>query len=230
MIAFQGQNDSAEVQFLFHVRQFANHPTAGTRTDLYEASGSLDYNGPRPNDIVTSNGVPFTGFTAYESAGRHAYEWGPTPLSLALAPIGAGETHYVHYYNYTRINILYSGNCFTTLGCDGVQVAFGDPRNDGASDPFSASFNNSGSNNQLMIGRRFDATSYSMAEVVDVDADPAPPLPDPAPPATFDWLPQVDALSAAVPEPSTWLMLISGFGLVGAMQRRQRPRGGVRAA
>ena len=236
-IGFQGQNTDSEVQFLFHVRQFANHPTLGARTDLYQASGSLDHTGPQPNSIVTSDSRQFTGFSSYVSAlgDRVAFEWGATPLSLALAPIAAGDTHYVHYYNFTRINIV-NGFCATLLGCEGVQVAFGDPRNDGSSSPFSAaafvdggSFNVPVTNDQLLIGRRFNATTYSMADVVDIDAPAPPALPDPAPPATFDWLPPVD-LVAAVPEPASWLMLISGFGLVGAMQRRQRPRTAARAA
>lgn len=236
-IGFQGQNTDPEVQFLFHVRQFANHPTLGARTDLYQASGSLDHTGPQPNSIVTSDSRQFTGFSSYVSAlgDRVAFEWGATPLSLALAPIAAGDTHYVHYYNFTRINIV-NGFCATLLGCEGVQVAFGDPRNDGSSSPFSAaafvdpgSFSGPTTNDQLLIGRRFNATNYSMADVVDIDAPAPPALPDPAPPATFDWLPPVD-LTGAVPEPASWLMLISGFGLVGAMQRRQRPRTAARAA
>jgi len=88
-IGFQGQNTDSEVQFLFHVRQFANHPTLGARTDLYQASGSLDHTGPQPNSIVTSDSRQFTGFSSYVSAlgDRVAFEWGATPLSLALAPL-----------------------------------------------------------------------------------------------------------------------------------------------
>jgi len=40
----------------------------------------------------------------------------------------------------------------------------------------------------------------------------------------YNWLPPVDGLAGAVPEPSSWLMLISGFGLVGGTMRRRRYR------
>lgn len=76
-------------------------------------------------------------------------------------------------------------------------------------------------NNQLLIGRRFDATTYSMASVVELTALPPAPLPAPVAPATFDWLPRVDN-AGAVPEPASWLMLITGFGLAGVALRRQR--------
>jgi hypothetical protein len=40
----------------------------------------------------------------------------------------------------------------------------------------------------------------------------------------YNWLPPVDGLAGAVLEPSSWLMLISGFGLVGGTMRRRRYR------
>ncbi|MBU6166802.1 MAG: PEP-CTERM sorting domain-containing protein [Alphaproteobacteria bacterium] len=78
-----------------------------------------------------------------------------------------------------------------------------------------------GSGSAQLIGRRFDAVTYAMANVVELTAPPPAPLPAPAAPATFDWLPPVDS-AGAVPEPSSWLMLITGFGLAGVALRRQR--------
>ena len=77
-----------------------------------------------------------------------------------------------------------------------------------------------------LIGRRFDATTYSTADITDPSAPLPDPslLPPPAAPLNYDWLPPVDGLSGAIPEPASWLMLITGFGLIGAMQLRQRPR------
>lgn len=37
-----------------------------------------------------------------------------------------------------------------------------------------------------------------------------------------DFLPNIGGINAAVPEPATWAMLVSGFGLAGAMMRRRR--------
>lgn len=139
-------------------------------------------------------------------------------------PIPAGETHNVTYRTTTIVSVV-GGLCETLLGCEGVQVAFGDPRNDGSVGQLRAAFSTP-TNNQPLIGRRFDATTYSSANIVDSLAPLPDPdlLPPPAAPPNYNWLPPVDGLSGAIPEPSTWLMLITGFGLIGAMQRRQRPR------
>lgn len=227
-IAFQGNNASASASFNFLIQQYTENPLLfGTPTTLYTATGYLDATGPQANSIQTSNGQMFTGFSSYVGPGRVAYEWGATPLSLALLPIAAGATHYVQYFSDTSVQIN-GGTCNTLLGCEGVQVAFGDPRNDGSSQPFRmaagagfGSFSAPATNNQLLIGRRFDAANYAMANVVELTAPPPAPLPPPAPPATFDWLPPVDTASA-VPEPSSWLLLITGFGLAGIALRRQR--------
>ena len=41
---------------------------------------------------------------------------------------------------------------------------------------------------------------------------------------------EIDDIAAAVPEPSTWLMMILGFGLVGGALRRRRGMGNLAAA
>jgi hypothetical protein len=232
-IGIQGHNSSntTGVQFSFTVEQFDGGPTSGNRTDLYSARGAIGSLAPYiDGEIETSDGRSFNGFSSYDEYNRTAYEWGATPLSLALAPIAAGETHYIQYMNYTRVDVR-GGLCTTVLGCHGVQVAFGDPRNDGGTDPFRvagggvSSFLAPVSNDQILIGRRFNATTYSMADVVDTSAPLPDPdlLPPPAPPSNFAWLPPVNSVTGGVPEPASWLMLITGFGLVGTMLRRRQP-------
>ena len=224
-IGFQGsQIGNASVSFDFLVRQVADHPFAGPSTTLYSANGRLTASDLLPNAIQTSDNNMFTGFTSYSAPGRVAYEWGATPLNLTLLPIPAGATHYIQYFNETAV-VMQNGICVTQLGCDGVQVAFGDPRNDGSVGSLSASFSDP-DNNQPLIGRLFNATTYSTADITEPFAPLPDPdlLPPPAPPPNYNWLPPVDALTGGIPEPESWLMLISGFGLIGAMQRRQRPR------
>ncbi len=234
-IGIQGGNSSntTGVQFSFTVQQYDGGPTSGNRTDLYSARGAMGALAPEVDpdlDIVTSDGREFNGFSVYDEYDRTAYEWSATPLSLALAPIAAGATHYVQYYNYTRVDVR-GGLCTTVLGCHGVQVAFGDPRRDGSSEPFrvgaggaASSFGAPAPNNQIMIGRRFSAPTYSSAVVVEASAPLPDPdlLPPPAPPANFAWLPPVNTPTGAIPEPASWLMLITGFGLVGTMLRRRQ--------
>ena len=51
-------------------------------------------------------------------------------------------------------------------------------------------------------------------------------LPDPAaPPWIYQFTGHVEALSAAVPEPASWAMMVAGFGLVGGALRRARKIG-----
>ena len=211
--------------FNFEVRQYRGDPdapgVAGVDFNIhYFALGEL---GSGRNQVFVQNEYlngPFTGLTQYNSLGRTAYEWGATPLSLPLLPIQPGETHTIQYRTAT-IALVRGGVCETALGCEGVQVAFGDPRNDGSVGSLRASFSQP-SNNQPLIGRLFDAPTYSLANIVEQSAPLPLSLPPPALPPNYDWLPPVDVARAAVPEPSTWLMVITGFGLAGLAMRRQR--------
>jgi hypothetical protein len=65
---------------------------------------------------------------------------------------------------------------------------------------------------------------------VIIPADPAPPTVNPAKPADVgpgdgsagNTPDPSGSVSGMIPEPSTWMMMISGFGLVGLAVRRRR--------
>ncbi len=233
-IAFQGNNPFHSVEFGFRVEQFGTGTVqfdTPALAQLYWARGSLTSAGPSRTSIRTSDNRQFNNFTDYQDQGRTAFDWSSTPLNLDLLPIAPGATHTLRYTNQTFVTGT-GGLCLTGLGCEGVQVAFGDPRNDGSSvemaagDDFSAfsAFSTAASlGDQPLIGRRFGPLSGGFARVVEQGA-PLPVLDVPPVDANYDWLPLVDGMAApGVPEPGSWLMLITGFGLIGARQRRLRP-------
>ncbi|OSZ64516.1 hypothetical protein CAP39_13250 [Sphingomonas sp. IBVSS1] len=230
-IAFQGSNGFHSVEFGFRVEQFATGSVTSATprlAELYSARGSLTSAGPNSSSIRTSDNRQFANFTDYRAQGRTAFDWSSTPLNLNLMPIAAGATHTLRYTNQTFVS-GHAGLCLTLLGCEGVQVAFGDPRNDGSvsmSAPFGAaalSAQSASLGDQPLIGRRFGALASGLARVVD-QAAPLPVIDVPPVDANYAWLPRVDGSVAAVPEPSAWLLLIAGFGLIGNQQRRQRQR------
>jgi hypothetical protein len=219
-IALQGSQSSNLALFNFAVNQ-----TVGSNTSqLYWARGYVDTDSAQPDVVETSDGVAFAGFSSYTSNDRIAYDWGATPLNLNLNPILPGQTHTLRYTSTTYASA--GGVCLTELGCEGVQVAFGDPRNDGSS--VSQRLNGQGGlsplslslNQEPLIGRDFGTYEGFVAQIVDLSAPLPPALPAPPPPPDYSWLPAVDSV-AAVPEPRSWLMLLAGFGLVGTMLRRQ---------
>lgn len=77
---------------------------------------------------------------------------------------------------------------------------------------FSYNFAGTGAPVRIGLYASFDAASSQFGVGLDnvTLASVAPPPPPPPP-------------VSGVPEPSSWLMLVAGFGLVGAWQRRQRP-------
>ncbi|QXQ08343.1 PEPxxWA-CTERM sorting domain-containing protein [Sphingosinicellaceae bacterium] len=92
--------------------------------------------------------------------------------------------------------------------CDGAQVCFGDPRNSGGITGRSA-FRAPTANLEPVIGQACGIASISFS-VVPSDS-PLPTTPPVLPPVVY-----------ALPEPSTWAMLIVGFGLSGAVMRRRQ--------
>jgi hypothetical protein len=218
-IALQGSNENNGALFNFTVTQNSGSGIV----NLYQAYGNIQaFEGssefPLEGYVVTTNG-DLKNMSNYSSEGRLGFDWDATPLNLALQPIGPGETHVISYENLTAA--FSGGVCATLLGCEGTQVAFGDPRRDGSTSQRSGSASLD-STTESFIGRTFSSFSLATPEIVSVDA----PLPDD--PGIFhvvpDYasLPAVDAVAVgAVPEPASWLMLIIGFGLVGTMMRRR---------
>ena len=181
-----------------------------------------------PPEVFTSDGQPFAGLTLDENTPEWSVlDWSATDLSLGLAFIAPGETSNL-YYRSTLTIATSQLDCLNPTLCESFQVAFGDPRNAGAIlsasslRSFASLFSTpTGDDNVInpAVGAPYDPfrVTYRFVPL-------STPLLSPPPvfaPIEYD----VNYLSpSAVPEPGTWLMLIVGFGMIGAMLRRRRSR------
>lgn len=215
-LARQGLNDTSSAIFDFDVTQTTN----GVAHALYSADGIAS---AAKTEITTSDGVGFNGLTrSSNGAAWEVLDWSPTNLNLLLDAIPAFGSSTITYTSMTRTSTSTS-QCADLTNCTGVQVAFGDPRNNGGSANFMA--RSSGGTDDLfaaslapVIGRRFGAAAVT-ADVVDPET-PLPPTPKVLPRLTYG-APFTSQLSA-VPEPGRWVMMIGGLMLVGIGLRRDR--------
>jgi len=181
--------------FQFDVSQHTN----GVDHMLYDAHGQISSLGAT---ITTSDGSVFNNMSSYSDPLQKGLDWDETDLSVLLDTIAPGQTTTV---TYTSLTYLYSsGVCASYIRCDGVQVAFGDPRNNGGIFLLAKQLNSSIQQPYgYVLNRGFDTVAVRM-DLVDV--------------------------SGSVPEPGCWAMLTLGFGLIGAFVRRQRTAALVVAA
>ena len=170
--------------------------TSGTDHQLYQALGQISSIGATIN---TSDGSVFNNLTSYHDPAQTGLDWDETDLSVLLDTLAPGQTTTVTYRSLTYLNAY--GVCTNITFCDGVQVAFGDPRNDGGVFNFARAFGPSLATEPVgfVLNRGFDMAKVKMQLVNLSD----------------------------VPEPSSWAMMLVGFGLAGVMMRR---RGGVACA
>lgn len=173
--------------FQFDVSQHSG----GVNHKLYQALGQISSSGA---SITTSDGSLFNNMTTYNDPAQKGLDWDETELSVLLDSLAPGQTTTVTYTSFTYLNSY--GVCTNFKLCDGVQVAFGDPRNNGGI--FSLAAPLSIPTHQplgYVLNRGFDMAIVQM-DLVN--------------------------LSGSVPEPASWAMLVLGFGLTGAFARRQR--------
>ena len=188
---------------------------------LYEANGDAVQ---VPPGLVTSDGQPFNFLTLDEnSPDWTVLDWSATDLSIAMATIAPGETSNL-YYSSTLTLSTTQPDCSDPTLCESFQVAFGDPRNSGGvlsasrgamsalfADPFAAS-----SAPNPAVGALFDPfrVTYSFVPV----GSPLPGAPPGIGPIQYDI--NYRGVSA-IPEPGTWLLMLLGFGAIGAILRRR---------
>ena len=207
-IAALGNDSSNVVNFEFVVLQ---DDAFGNLNVLYRANGAVMPNGSPY--IQTSDNVPFNGLHSYSEGTGRALDWSATNLDLTLQPIAAGASSYVRYETITYVTGGVA--CLSLSSCEGTQVAFGDPRNDGgvsnapSQGLFALSRLEAPSATVPLIGELFDPHTIPL-DFVTLDT-PLPPTPPVLPAPNY----------AATPEPSTWALLLAGFGAVGAMRRRR---------
>ena len=179
---------------------------------LYHAEGFAGPNGVSLN----SGNLIFNSLNRVAGDGFELLDWGTTNLNLQLNPF-FGQSQLIYTATY---NTFVSEPCADLFGCSGVQVAFGDPRNDGGVTNFAAFAAAASDPTRPVIGGIFDPHLVTFA-FVPVDPDGGPALPDqPGAPEqpTYNRLFQ----SNAVPEPASWALMILGFGLAGSAVRRRR--------
>ena len=155
-------------------------------------------------------------------------DWSATGLGVDVPTIRAGETRTVRYFLSTFV--AQSNVCTVASECSGLQVAFGDPRSTG-------SINNSRTFDFDMMGDTDGELSLNdpaYNPVVGAAYDPylvtvalvpqGTPAVNPSPegPISYGGTFTVPAVGPGVPEPSTWAMLLLGFGVLGAAMRRRQ--------
>lgn len=213
-----GSSDAqANASFDFNVTQ----TNANGTTFLYSAFGTANGEGLQ---VFARDGRPFNDENAFDNGqGGEVLDWSATSLNLDLVPIGAGETSLLRYsatYEATS-----SAACDDlSFGCSGVQVVFGDPRNNGAGTQAFARFAASAEPLRDIINREYTPYVIPFAIVpAGSDLPPAPDLED-----HFDY--GADFTPPDVPEPATWASMIAGLGMIGGALRRRRAGGGAVAA
>lgn len=157
-------------------------------------------NGP---DFYSENfedvGLFLDGFnTEFDNDFALAYNWGQTDIDVILNKIMQGGESTNLYYRTTAYADTTVGCVGESLTCIVAYSGFGDPigRGGGVS---------------LAAARGFSTQSLDSIDYLKFD----PQLIDP-------FRPTISAITDAVPEPSTWAMLVMGFGLLGAALRRRR--------
>jgi hypothetical protein len=212
-------NQSMNGSFNFTVTQSAppsliGDAAASEPITLYSANGGVNSDGIFLN---TSDERDFNGLTRISDPnGRwQVVDWSTTNLNLQLARLGSGQTTQVTYT--ATYNTFAGAECADVTDCQGLQVVFGDPRNNGGVN-FRTDASNLDDPLYPVIGRVYDA-HHVMAQFVPIDT-PLPDDPSVLPPTSYGAL--FDPRVIGVPEPGTWAMMFGGFGIIGAALRRRR--------
>ena len=188
--------------------------------ELYHASGNV---GPESISLDTG-GLAYNGLThTVDPSGKfEVYDWGTTNLNLPLNVISGFQRSQLIYTATYQTTVL--ATCPDVTDCAGVEVAFGDPRNNGGVINISDSADlkdvdlNAVELTRPVIGGLYDPVLVKYAFVPQ--GSDLPPPPDAAPHSTYNRLFQSNVL--AVPEPASWAMMLGGFGIIGTAIRRRR--------
>jgi len=191
--------------------------------ELYGASGRVS---STSMGVTTNDGSRFNGMTDIVRADNWAVlDWGATNLNLGLGQLGAGQTTTVTYiatYHATTFE-----TCLDLTRCSGVQVVFGDPRANGGGSNIVAMSALAEEEEPARDAINFGYDQYASTFAVRKASDPLPEQPDAMPVLRYGngFTPLTPAITADVPESSTWSVMILGLSLIGAAARsRRRPR------
>lgn len=185
------------------------------RQVLYTLSGSIALvrNSPNGNNVLVTNiadaANALSGFSLVTPAGSPtalAFVWDSTDIDLSLGTLAAGESR-VLTYTTTTSTLTHS---FGTGGCGLVAFSeFGDPVGRGGSIP-PPTFARLAAPSDPCAGGDTGGLTLQRPSLFRL------PVP------TFEDGVLSVFVDSTVPEPATWAMLVMGFGLAGAAQRRRR--------
>ena len=209
---------------------FAVSQEQGIRQGLiYSADGDAT---TAPLTLNTSDGSSFNNllYDTNSDPEWDVLDWSATDLSLPLATLGPGLSTVLTYTSILTIATS-QPDCADPTLCESFQVAFGDPRNAGGINALASMSADSFASFASLLNATDDPLTPAVGAEFDpfqvfyqfVQVDAPPPLPS-GPTGTVTYGTNYRGPGGAVPEPSTWLMLLLGFFAIGGLARRERKR------
>ncbi|NNM76323.1 PEP-CTERM sorting domain-containing protein [Sphingomonas sp. ID1715] len=201
--------NGGNAEFNFQVLRFND----GFQT-LYSASGGVNSDGI----FLSTGNLEFRNQRRQTGENFDLLDWDTTALPVEVGALAGGQSTTIFYVAsyFARTNSA----CADVLVCQGAQVVFGDPRNNGGTNLALG-----GDDLNAEIGRAVVGADYFATEVPFRFVNSNDPFSFETPPASqplvYDPLYR-SRLQGGVPEPTMWAMMIGGFGLLGSAARRRR--------
>jgi hypothetical protein len=211
---YDGGATGATAGFDFSVsRIFGND-----RSILYSASGGVNSDGI----FLNTGDLIYNGLRRQTGDNYDLLDWQTTNLGIFAGELSGFETMQLEYRaTYWSSS---AAACADVFACPGVQVVFGDPRNNGGTNfsAFAALLDEPElpEPGLAVIGADYGAVFVPYAFTNNGTS----PFDDPVLGADLSYDPLYRSRGAAVPEPESWALMIVGFGAVGTAMRRRRSR------
>jgi hypothetical protein len=178
---------------------------------LYSLSGyaslTMDIYGNVERDFWLSDFEALDWVTAYDNPFAYAFAWDAEHIVLPLnALLEMGESQVIEYR--TSVTSFTRADCINPTTCLVAYSGFGDPIGRGGGVAFAESI---GDFQMASFGGDFGTFDIGENPITGIVFDPQEFTP-------FEFIPN----GGTVPEPSTWTVLILGFGMLGAALRRRR--------